>query len=142
VLLVAAACALAISCTGPARTTSAYESKAANTAEEVVSASRTVLLAAEIGDEQRSFPQTISIAIADAEDDAETARDAFASIPPPDATSDEIRATVLPLVARACDVIAEVRIAARRADVASLARDAAPLQDLADQLDGLAQRYG
>jgi hypothetical protein len=49
---------------------------------------------------------------------------------------------VLSFLARAYDVIAEVRIAARRADVASLARDAAPLQDLADQLDGLAQRYG
>lgn len=129
-------------CTGPARSTSTYESKAANTAEAAVSASRTVLLAAQIGDEGRSFPQTISIAIADAEDDADTARDAFASIQPPDAASDQIRATLLPPVARVCDVIAEVRIAARRADIGSLSQTAAPLEDLANQLDDLAERYG
>jgi hypothetical protein len=128
-------------CTAPALTTSAYVSKAANTAEEVVSASRTVLLAAQIGDDRRSFPQTIAVTIADAETDAGSARDAFVSIQPPDAASDQIRATLLPDVQRACDVIAEVRIAARRGDVGSLSQVAAPLEQLADELDGFATRY-
>jgi hypothetical protein len=140
-LFLVAMCVMATSCTGPARSTSTYESKAANTAEEVVSASRTVMLAAQIGDERRSFASTVSVTIADAEDDAQTARDAFASIQPPDATSDDIRSTVLPTVERACSVIAEVRIAARRAD-GDLSEVASPLTGLADQLDGLAQRYG
>jgi hypothetical protein len=128
-------------CTAPALTTSAYGSKAANTAEEVVSASRTVLLAAQVGDERRSFPQTIAVTIADAEIDAGSARDAFVSIQPPDAASDEIRATLLPDVQRACDVIAEVRIAARRGDIGGLSQVAAPLEQLADELDDFATRY-
>jgi hypothetical protein len=132
----------AAACTGPARTNSAYESKAANTAEEVVSASRTVLLAAQVGDANRSFPQTIAVTIADAEVDAESARDAFSSIQPPDAASDKIRADLLPTVQHACDLIAEVRIAARRAEVGTLSQTAAPLEQLADQLDAFATRYG
>src|SRR5690242_12980490 len=67
-------------CTAPARTTSTDESKAANTADEVVSASQTVLLAARLGDDGRSFPSTIAVTSEDAETDAETARDAFSSI--------------------------------------------------------------
>jgi hypothetical protein len=128
-------------CTGPARTSSAYEDKATNTADEVVSASRTVLLAAHVGDEGRSLPTTIAVTIADAETDAQTARDAFASIQPPDETSDQIRAALLPSVQHACDVIAEVRIAARRADT-NLSQIAAPLQQIADQLDEFSTRYG
>jgi hypothetical protein len=132
----------ATGCTAPARTTAAYRSKATNTADEVVSAARTVLLAAQIRDAGRSFPQTIAVTIADAETDAETARDAFASIQPPDAESDGIRATLLPPVERACDVIATVRIAARRADVGTLSDVAAPLEKLADGLEGFSERYG
>jgi hypothetical protein len=129
-------------CTGPARTASTYQSKAVNTADEVVSAARTVLLAAEIRDEGRSFPQTIAITIENAETDAETARDAFSSIQPPDAASDGIRATLLPTVEHVCDVIAAVRIAARRADVGTLSDIAAPLDKLADDLEGFSERYG
>lgn len=125
----------ATACTGPARTTSAYEAKAAETADEVVSASRTVLLAAQLGDDGRSFSSTIAVTIADAETDADTARDAFSSIQPPDAASDQIRATLLPTVQQACDVIADVRIAARRADVGALVSTAAPLAQIADQLE-------
>jgi hypothetical protein len=127
-------------CTGPARTTSAYEDKAVETADEVVSASRTVLLAAQVGDEGRSLPPTTAVTIADAETDAQTARDAFASIQPPDQTSDQIRSTLLPAVQHACDVIADVRIAARRADT-DLSQIAAPLQQIADQLEGFSTRY-
>jgi len=127
-------------CTGPARTTSAYQTKATNTADEVVSASRTVLLAAQLGDDGRSFAPTIAVTIEDAETDAETARDTFSSIQPPDAASDTIRASLLPTVQRACDVIADVRIAARRAD-GGLSQIAAPLGQIADQLDAFSTRY-
>jgi hypothetical protein len=131
----------ATACTGPARTTSAYQSKAVDTADEVVSASRTVLLAAQLGDEGRSFATTIAVTVADAETDADTARDAFVSVQPPDPESDELRAALLPTVQRACDVIAEVRIVARRAD-GGLSQIAAPLQQLADELDAFSTRYG
>jgi hypothetical protein len=128
-------------CTGPARTTSAYQSKAVDTADEVLSASRTVLLAAQVGDEGRSFAPTISVTVADAETDAETARDAFTSVQPPDAESDDLRAALLPTVQHACDVIAEVRIAARRAD-GDLSQIAAPLEPLADELDAFSTQNG
>jgi hypothetical protein len=139
---VALVCCVPTACTGPARTTATYQSKAADTAEEVVSASRTVLLAAQIGDAGRSFPQTIAVTIANAETDAETARDAFSSIQPPDATSDDIRATLLPSVEQACNIIADVRIVARRADVGTLSQIAAPLEKIADDLEGFSERYG
>jgi len=132
---------MVVACTGPARTASAYQSKAVDTADEVVSASRTVLLAAQLGDEERSFAPTISVTVADAETDAETARDAFTSIQPPDAESDDLRASLLPSIQHACDVIADVRIAARRAD-SDLSQIAAPLEPLADELDAFSTRYG
>ena len=128
-------------CTGPARSTSSYEDKAVDTADEVVSASRTVTLAAQVGDDGRSFATTIAVTIADAEIDAETARDAFASIQPPDETSDQVRTTLLPMVQQACDTIADVRIAARRSD-ASLSQVAAPLEQIANQLEAFSSRYG
>lgn len=131
---------LTTACTGSARSTSAYLMKATNTADEVVSASRTVLLAAQLGDDGRSFAPTIAVTIEDAETDAETARDSFSSIQPPDAASDEVRATILPIVQHACDVIAGVRIAARRAD-GGLSQIAAPLEPIADQLDAFSTRY-
>lgn len=135
------AAVLATACTGSARTTSAYRTKAADTADEVISASRTVVLAARIADDGRSFAPTTAVTIADAETDAETARDSFSSVQPPDAASDEIRASLLPTVQRACDVIADVRIAARRAD-GGLSQIAAPLEQIADQLDELLAQYG
>jgi hypothetical protein len=132
---------LATACTGPAPTTSTYENKAVQTADEVVSASRSVLLAAKTGDAGRSFATTIAVAIADAEDGADTARDAFASIQPPDMASDQLRASLLPTVQRACDVIADVRIAARRSE-SDLTQVAAPLVDIANQLESFSSRYG
>jgi hypothetical protein len=131
----------ATACTGPARTTSAYQAKSVDTADEVVSASRTVLLVARLGDEERSFATTIAVTVTDAESDADTARDAFTSIQPPDAESDQLRAALLPTVEQACDVIAEVRIAARRSE-GGLSQIAAPLEQLADQLDAFSTRYG
>src|SRR3954469_8379285 len=131
----------ATACTGPARTTSEYQAKSVDTADEVVSASRTVLLVARLGDEERSFATTIAVTVTDAESDADTARDAFTSIQPPDAESDQLRAALLPTVEQACDVIAEVRIAARRSE-GGLSQIAAPLEQLADQLDAFSTRYG
>ena len=130
-----------VACIGPARTDSAYQSKAVDTADEVVSASRTVLLAAQLSDRGRSFAPTVSVTVADAETGAETARDAFSSIQPPDAESDDLRASLLPTIQHACDVIADVRIAARRAD-SDLSQIAAPLEPLADELDAFSTRYG
>jgi hypothetical protein len=113
-----------------------------DTAKEVVSAARTVLLSARVGDDGESFPPTVAVTIADAEVDATTARDTFASIQPPDAASDAIRADLLPTVEQAVEVIQQVRIASRRADEGHLSELAAPLDGLADELEAFGDRYG
>jgi hypothetical protein len=132
--------ALATTCVAPARTEAAYRGKAADTADAVVSAARTVLLLARLARDERSFAPTVSVAVADAESDAAAARDAFVSIQPPDAASDALRRRLVPQVQRAVDVIELVRISARRAELDRLEALARPLAGLADRLDLWATR--
>jgi hypothetical protein len=133
--------AVAASCVGPARTTSAYQDKAVETASTAVGAARTVLLAAQLGDQDRSFAPTIAVTVADAENDAASALAVFTSIQPPDAASDALRAELLPDLQRIVDDIGFVRIAARRAGD-QLGDVAAPLEEPANRLDAFAERYG
>jgi hypothetical protein len=142
VLVVAAASLLGAACVAPARTESSYEGKAADTADAVVSAARTVLLTARAGAENRSFAPIVSVTVANAGTDAASARDAFVSIQPPDARSDALRRRLLPELQRAVDTIELVRIAARRAELDRLPEIAAPLGDLADRLERFATTHG
>jgi hypothetical protein len=133
---------LTTACVAPARTEASYQAKAADTAEAVVSAARTVLLTARVAADDQSFGPTVAVTVADAEADAASARDAFASIQPPAASSDAIRRNLLPDVRRAVDVIELVRIAARRDQLGRLPAIAAPLKPIAGRLDHFATRYG
>jgi hypothetical protein len=137
------AVAVALSgCSSPPGTPTAYEKKAADAAAEVVSATRTVLLVARAGAVDGTFALTAAVAIEDAERDAASARDSFAADQPPDASSDQLRADVLPQLERAVGQIEIVRIAARRGDIAQLDQIAAPLQDVASRLDAFASSFG
>jgi hypothetical protein len=131
----------ATGCVGPARTTSAYRDKAVETASTAAGAARTVLLAAQVREEDGSFAPTIAVTVAEAENDAASALEAFTSIQPPDAASDALRAELLPDVQRIVDDIGLVRIAARRASD-QLGDLAAPLEQPAARLDAFAERYG
>jgi len=131
----------AVACVGPARTFETYEGKAVAAAEETVSALRTVILGARVGADGRSFPPTISTLFADVEGDAIGARSAFASIQPPDEASDRLRRELMPLLDEAVGTLAELRIAARRADLPALPRLAAPLVGLADELERFAAEH-
>jgi hypothetical protein len=133
---------LATACVAPTRTEAAYQAKAVDTAEAVVSAARTVLLIGRVAAADRSFGTSVAVAVADAETDAASARDAFASIQPPAATSDAIRRNLLPDVERAADLIELVRIAARRGQLGRLPAIAAPLGPIATRLERFASRYG
>lgn len=133
---------LLASCVAPARMAEAYQDKAADTASSVVSAARTVLLAARVGADRESFAPTVSILVAEGEGDALTARDTFATIQPPDEASDRLRASLLADLGRVVGVIAAVRIAARRGELDRLEHLAAPLRVLAERLDRFATRYG
>jgi predicted dienelactone hydrolase len=132
---------VAAACVAPTRTEAAYQAKAADTAEAVVSAARTVLVTARVAAAGRSFGPTVAVTVADAEADAASARDAFASIQPPDARSDAIRRDLLPEIERAVEVIELVRIAARRDQLGRLPAIAAPLEPIAARLDRFATRY-
>jgi hypothetical protein len=134
--------AVTASCVAPARTLADYEAKAADTAAAVVSAARTVVLTARLAAAGRSFWATVAVTVADAEVDAASARDAFASIQPPDEASDAIRRRVLPVVERAVRVIELVRIAARRDELDGLPAIARPLEPIASSLERFSTRYG
>jgi hypothetical protein len=133
---------LAAACVAPTRTEAAYQAKAVDTAEAVVSAARTVLLIGRVAAADRSFGPSVAVTVADAETDAASARDAFASIQPPAPSSDAIRQDLLPEVQRAVDVIELVRIAARRDQLGRLPAIASPLEPIAGWLERFATRYG
>ena len=133
---------VAAACVAPTRTEAAYRAKAADTAEAVVSAARTVLLTARVAAADQSFGPTVAVSVANAEVDAASARDAFTSIQPPDAASDAMRRNLLPQVQRAVGIIALVRIAARRHQLDRLPAIAAPLGPISARLDRFATRYG
>jgi hypothetical protein len=138
VALALAVVTVSLSACGASGGPTAYEKKAGDAAAEVVSAARTVLLAARLGGDDRTFVPTATVIVEDAEGDASAAVDLFTAAVPPDAASDELRARVLPDMQQAVDVIELVRIAARRGEVASLEQTAVPLQDLASHLDAFA----
>ena len=133
---------MASSCVAPARSQAAYQGKAVDTAEAVVSAARTVLLTARLAADGRSFAPTVAVTVADAESDAASARDAFASVQPPDGASDAIRRDLLPAVERAVRVIELVRIAARRGELDRLPAIARPLDAIATGLDRFSTTEG
>ena len=137
-----AVAAVAVSCVAPTRSEAAYADKAADTAEAVVSAARTVVLTSHLAAEGRSFGPTVSVTVADAESDAASARDAFASIQPPDEASDAVRRDLLSDVERAVRVIELVRITARRHELDRLPAIAEPLEPIASSLDRFSTRYG
>lgn len=128
-------------CVGPARTFDAYEGKAAATADEMRSAVATASLAVRVARTGHGFPPYVSVVIADAERDATGVQGAFDSIQPPDHRSDELRSQLDDLLDPAVAAISDLRIAARRGDVASLIQMAASLEKLSDQLDAFAEAH-
>jgi hypothetical protein len=134
-----AAAFLLVGCVGPARTFSAYQGKAASAADEMSSAVATALLAVRVAVADHAFLPYVSVTIADAERDAAGIQGAFDSIQPPDRQSDVVRRELDDLFGAAVDTISNLRIAARRGEVATLVQLAAPLDHLSDQLDGFSK---
>jgi hypothetical protein len=138
------ACLLApllAACVLPARSFEAYAGKAAATADAVVSAARTAMLTAGAAAAHRLLGPATSIALQEAEEDASSARDHFLSIQPPDAASDALRARLDALLEPVTRALSELRIAARRGELARLPALARPLHDLSAQLERIAERY-
>lgn len=138
VALAAAALALAVTgCVGPARTDPSYRSKAWTTVDQVHSAVETALLVVD-GAHRHGLPSAyVSVAIADAEEDALAAQEAFESIQPPSEASDRLRERTTSALDEAVADLTALRIGTRRGDVGRLAPMADDLRTQARALQAL-----
>jgi hypothetical protein len=138
VLLAFVICAAA-ACSLPATTFDAYRSKAADAAEEVASQARTAILTAHLAGRDRVLATTVAVQLQDAEAAATGAVESLASLQPPDARADHLRARILPVLERAADAITRMRFEAKRADTAALLRLGSSLIEPAAVLERWAQ---
>ena len=128
-------------CTGPVRSADVYESKAGATAEAVASAVETAGLAVDAAREGKAPGRYLTQVLVQAEEDADAARGTFAAIQPPDRQADELRDRLDELLTEATGALADLRIAARRGELAELPELAAPLTEVAEQLHAFAEAH-
>jgi hypothetical protein len=137
---------LAAACTphpvGPARSAGKYAGKAVTTAESALSHVETVRLAAGAAGEGHVFGPYLSVLISNQEDALSGAQATFASIQPPDAASDELRAELGRALSSALDDVAAARIAARRNRFDEVAAMVEPLGQDADRLRRFIEEHG
>ena len=134
VLIVAIALIVGLRPSTPARTADDFAHKAKDTAESVLSSVETARLAAQVGTRGDAFGPYVSVLLSESETAAGRAQTSFESIQPPDRRSDATRARLTRLLNRSVDVLARLRISARRGELGRLATQAQPLGRLADQL--------
>jgi hypothetical protein len=133
--------ALATACVAPARTFDDYEGKAVTSAETAASEARTAILTSSVAGRSQLPPPTASVIVAEAAVGATGVADTFASIQPPDAESDALRAELLPALEQAADLIASMRIAARRTDTEAMAAVSADLAPVAALLERFVEEH-
>jgi hypothetical protein len=133
---------LLMACVAPARSSDAYEGKAADTAESVASAVETARLAVSAARDGRAFAQYLSVVLTEAEQGAGGSGNVFATIQPPDQGSARLRDELLDLVDRAESVLADLRIAVRSDQLERLPDIARPLEALGEQLARFAEEHG
>ncbi|MFE0774272.1 hypothetical protein [Streptomyces sp. NPDC058861] len=123
-------------CAGSSRTDEDYRRKAANTAETAASAVSTARLAVEAAGRGRLTGPYVSVLLGEAEGDLLAAQGTFESRQPPGEAADAVRERLGVLLDDAADVLAEVRIGARRGEVRELGEHAGDLREAADRLEG------
>jgi hypothetical protein len=127
--------------TGPVRTATTYEHKAAATAATASSNVATASLLARAGAEDRAMFPYLSVVISEAEDGLAAARSTFDAIQPPGQASGAVRDELDSLLDVAGDDVTEARIAIRRGDRAPLADLAQRLEQDAAALSDFEERY-
>jgi hypothetical protein len=136
ILLLAEACIL------PAPNLETYRGKGVDAAESGSSATATaVLTGTTLARGDLAGPMAVVI-LEDAGQSAATARDAFASIQPPDSASDRLRDELLPILSRAAAEIGEMTIVARRGDTSRLLSMTRDVEQTTAELQRFASRYG
>jgi hypothetical protein len=145
IVTLAAALAALAGCTphpvGPARTSASFEGKAVTTAESALSAVESVRLAARTGSEGHGFGPYLSVLVSEQEELLAGVQGTFDSIQPPGEGADELRSELDDLLRGALAPVADVRIAARRGELAGLAEAAAPLGDDSEALDRFIEEH-
>jgi hypothetical protein len=112
-----------------------YESRAATTAERMVSPVGTGELLAQLGGEGRLLGPFAKTATTAALDEADNVQSAFDQVQPPDRRSNKLRNELKPLLQRANDELVDLRIAARKGDLEALGRFEHPLAVIAARLE-------
>src|SRR5689334_15483689 len=141
VVTVAVVATVASSCVLPARSFAAYEGKAVQSAKESESAVGTALLGASQLVDHKTTATAGSVTMSNAEADANAAWAAFDSVQPPNHRSDELRSQLDQIQQAATSTIADMRIAARRGDLDSLAASAHDLEGVQEQLRKFQQEH-
>jgi hypothetical protein len=122
-------------CTGLVRSDGVYASKAAATAAAAGSAVETAQLAVQEAAAGELFAPGLAQTLAEASSDAGDAQATFDAIQPPDGRSDVLRGQLDGVLTPAVSTLEDLRIAARRGDLAQLPRLAAPLGRLSVELE-------
>jgi hypothetical protein len=137
----AAACCVA-GCVAPAPTLSAYEGKAAKTAQAALSEVETARLAVQTATAGRLPQPTLETALGDSEDAVSSVQQSFDSVQPPDTPdADRLRSVLDDLLAASSDGLAQLRIQARRGNTAQLAATAESLAAVAAGLARFEQEH-
>ncbi len=113
---------------GTTRTFASYKGKATTTAEEVVSATQTVLVMSKTATKHNAFGPYTAMVIADAEDQISGLIGTFDSVQPPNRAADRLHESLDDLMADALSHVQKMRIAARRGVVDGLAQLARPVR--------------
>ena len=127
---------------GPARTFDDYRRKAVTTAESALSAVETARLMADTASDGNAFGPYTAAVIDEAESAASAVQGTFDSIQPPDSEADDLRDELDELLSDAVGHLADLRIEARRNELATLADVAAPLADDASALRDFIEANG
>jgi hypothetical protein len=139
--LVGAGVVLVAGCVGPARTYDDYRLKATSSVETARSAVGTAQLAVRVADERRAFTPYVVVLVSEAEEDAGSAQQSFDSIQPPNTRADALRSDVDDLLTAATDVLATLRIEARRGHLDELVSHARELDGVARDLDRFTEEH-
>src|SRR5581483_8822087 len=140
-LLVGTLFVLACACVTPARTFDAYQGKATSTAETVQQAVGTARLGFEAAARSKAFRPYLDVLISKAETDADSATGVFDSIEPPDPRSDSLHDRLDKILQDATTTLRDLRIAARRGELAKANDESSELKALAEKLNAFVEAH-
>jgi hypothetical protein len=116
------ACMCLSACTTNSPGTAGYESRAATTAERMVSPVATGQLLAQLGAKGDLLGAYAKTATTGALDEADQIQSAFSQVQPPNGRAETLRTELDDLLQRSTDALVDLRIAARKGDLQALGR--------------------